>query len=53
MDVKLYFIRDIIESGKVSVVKILTSYNPENLFTKVVLLSKFKLCLKLLRVGEF
>ncbi|CAB80825.1 putative polyprotein [Arabidopsis thaliana] len=52
IDVKFYFIRDIIEAGEVEVEKIHTSRNPVDMLTKVIPLHKFEAALdhlKLLR----
>lgn len=50
IDVRLHFIRDIVEKGEVEVAKVHTSDNPADMITKAVTLSKFKHCLNLLRI---
>lgn len=50
IDIRLHFIRDVIEGGSVKVVKIHTSENPADMITKPVPLVKFRLCLDLLKV---
>lgn len=52
IDIRLYWIRDIISDGKVQVLKIHTSDNPADYITKVVTLSKFKHCQNLLKIGK-
>lgn len=50
IDIKLYFIKDIMTNRKLYVLKISTDLNPANMLTKVVPLRKFK-CLDLVKVG--
>lgn len=52
IDVKLYFIRDVVTDGKVCVVKIPTALNLVDMLTKIVPLRKFKLCLDLIKIRE-
>lgn len=52
MDMKLYFIKDIIQNGKIHVVKISTAQNLADMLMKVVHLSKYKMYLKLFKVGK-
>jgi ATP-binding cassette subfamily B (MDR/TAP) protein 1 len=47
IDIKYYFIRDVIEEGKLKVCKISTYDNPADMMTKSIPVSKFKLCLRL------
>lgn len=47
IDVRLHFVRDIIEQRIISIFKIPTEENPSNILTKLVPLVKFKLCLDL------
>jgi hypothetical protein len=47
IDIKYYFIRDVIEEGKLKVCKISTHDNPADMMTKPIPVSKFKLCLRL------
>lgn len=46
---KFYFIRDLISNGTIQVVKIATSYNPADIFTKVLPVSKLLEALELQR----
>lgn len=48
IDVKLHFIRDIIDSKKVHIKKIASEENPADAFTKSLPTRKFKLCLDLI-----
>lgn len=48
IDVKLHFIRDVIESEKVKVEKVLTEENPADMFIKSLSSVKFKHCLDLI-----
>ena len=50
IDVKFYFIRDIIEAGEVEVEKIHTSRNPVDMLTKVILVHKFEAALDHLKL---
>jgi len=50
IDVKFHYIRDIIADGTVEVLKISTEKNPEDIFIKVLAVSKFQIALNLLRV---
>lgn len=50
IDVKLQFIREIIEKGTVSIVKVKTEDNAANMLTKIVTQTKLEYCLKLLKV---
>ena len=52
VDVRYHFIREKVTEGKILVEKISTEDNPPDAGTKVLPLSKFKLCFDLLRVGE-
>ena len=52
IDIRLHFIRDVVEEGSVQVVKVHTSKNPADMITKPVSLSKFQLCLDLLNVRQ-
>lgn len=53
IDVRLHFIRDIIENGVVRVMKIHTSKNPTDMLTKHVPVAKFNVYLDLLQVKEY
>ena len=49
---KLHFIRDLISDGTVKVLKTATTYNPADIFTKVLPVGKLQEALELLRVTE-
>lgn len=49
VDVKLYFIREVMESGHVLVVKISTLHNPADMWTKMLNGSKLQHCVDLIR----
>ena len=53
IDIKLYFIRDVVSRGTMSVEKIHTDKNPSDMMTKPVTSAKFKVCLDLLGVAAF
>ena len=53
IDVKLHFVRDVVNSGKVKVVKVSTEENPADMLTKALPGVKFEHCLKLLHVKGF
>jgi len=50
IDVKCHYIREIIASGDIDVVKISTEKNPADIFTKTLAVSKFQTALNLLHV---
>ncbi|KZV44851.1 Aspartyl-tRNA synthetase [Dorcoceras hygrometricum] len=50
IDVRLHFIREVIEVGEVSVKKISTQHNPADMCTKVLPVDKFGYCLDLINV---
>ena len=50
IDVRLHFVRDIIERKLVEIMKISTEVNPADMLTKVIPVSKFKTTLSLLRL---
>ncbi|KAG7592586.1 GAG-pre-integrase domain [Arabidopsis thaliana x Arabidopsis arenosa] len=52
IEVKYHFIRDLISDGVIQVKKIATSYNPADIFTKVVPVGKLQEALEFLRVTE-
>ena len=52
IDIRLHFIRDIINAGLVKVVKIASECNPADIFTKVLPVEKFEGALHMLRVTE-
>jgi hypothetical protein len=47
IDIKYYFIRDVIEEGKLKVCKINMHDNPADMMTKPVHVAKFEFCLSL------
>ena len=50
IDVRYHFVRDVIEEGNISLLKVHTNENPADMLTKVVSGSKFQHCLKLLNI---
>ncbi|CAM8981006.1 unnamed protein product [Rhodiola kirilowii] len=52
IDVRLHFIRDIIDKGVIRIEKILGDENPADFGTKVVPYVKFELCRKALHMGK-
>ena len=52
IDVKLHFIRDVIESEKVKVEKVSTEENSADMFTKSLSSVKFKHCLDLINFED-
>lgn len=52
IDVKLHFVRDIIGTGAVKVLKITIEDNPSDMLTKALPYAKFKHCLDLVNVLE-
>lgn len=52
IDIKLYFIRDIVNDKKVKMEKVSTVENSANMMSTPIPLRKFKLCLELFKVGE-
>ena len=52
IDVKLHFIRDVIESEKVKVEKVSIEENPTDMFTKSLSSVKFKHCLDLINFED-
>ncbi|CAM8982734.1 unnamed protein product [Rhodiola kirilowii] len=52
IDVKLHFVREVIETGAVAMVKIDTEENPADMLTKPVPSAKFQLCLGLISLLE-
>ena len=52
IDVKLHFIRDVIESKKVKVEKVSTKENPADMFTKSLSSVKFKHCLNFINFED-
>ena len=52
IDIRLHFIRDIVSSEQVRVLKINTNHNPADMLTKCVTQDKFKHCLDILNILE-
>ncbi|CAM8987460.1 unnamed protein product [Rhodiola kirilowii] len=52
IDVKLHFVREVIETGAVQMTKIDTEDNPANMLTKPVPSTKFLKCLELIKLVE-
>lgn len=50
IDVRMHFVRDVIETGSVVIEKISTEENPANMCTKVIQGAKFSHCLALMTV---
>jgi hypothetical protein len=50
IDVKLYFLRDMVEKGIVMVQKVPTEDNAADLFTKVLPAEKFNHCMELMNL---
>ncbi|KZV24450.1 Aspartyl-tRNA synthetase [Dorcoceras hygrometricum] len=50
IDVRLHFIRDILEKGEIQIKKIATADNPADMCTKVLPGNKFEHCLNLVSV---
>ncbi|KAL1293495.1 hypothetical protein AAHE18_19G077400 [Arachis hypogaea] len=50
IDVRYHFVRDIIEKGDISLVKVHINKNPADMLTKVVSKNKFQHCLDLLNI---
>ena len=51
IDVRYHFLRDVIEEGDISLMKVHTNKNPADMLTKVVTGSKFKHCLDFLHIS--
>ena len=51
IDVRYHFVRDVVEAGDVSLMKVHTNENVADMLTKVVTGSKFQHCLDLLNIG--
>ena len=52
IDVKMHFVRDIINKGDVKIVKVSTEDNPADMLTKAVPSGKFNHCLELVKIGK-
>ena len=50
IDVRLHFIREEIEKGKVKVFKVHTSENPADMLTKPLSKEKFQLCMRMMNL---
>lgn len=53
IDIKLHFVRDLVSSGKVKVLKIDTEENPADALTKVLSVAKFNFSMKAVHVVQF
>lgn len=53
IDVRVHFVRDIISSSKVKMLKIHTKDNPADMITKQVTTNKFERCLSLIGVTDY
>lgn len=51
IDVRYHFVRDVIEEGDISLMKVHTDENPADMLTKVVTGGKFQHCLDLLHIN--
>jgi transposase InsO family protein len=52
IDIRMHFIRDIVHKESILLEKIPTQFNPADMGTKVLPLSKFKSCLQILRIDS-
>ena len=52
IDVRLHFIRDKVENGKIRVVKIDTAHNPSDVLAKSLNKEKFDYCLRLMNMSS-
>ena len=52
IDIRLHFVRDMIESKEIMVVKVASEENPADVFTKSLPRSRFKHCLDLVKFVE-
>lgn len=52
IDIKLYFIRDIVASGRVQIAKVAITENPVDALTKMLPRKKFEYCLKLIQLKD-
>ena len=50
IDVRYHFVRDVIEEGSISLMKVHTNENPSDMLTKVVSGNNFQHCLELLSI---
>ena len=53
IDIKLHFIREVVNRQEVNVEKIKTENNPADMFTKPVTTSKFIHCMNLVNIGNY
>ena len=53
IEIKYHFIRDQVSNSIVQVEKVSTDDNQADMGTKIVSYSKFKHCLKLLKIGDY
>ena len=52
IDVKLHFVRDIVNKGEVKIEKVSTEDNPADMMTKPLPSNKFSHCLRLVNIGS-
>ena len=52
IDVKMHFVRDVVNTGNVKVMKISTEDNPADMMTKPLPNTKFQHCLKIVNVED-
>ena len=52
MDVRYHFIQEKVANGLINIEKIALEDNPTDVGSKALLLSKFKNCLELLKIGD-
>jgi hypothetical protein len=52
IDIRLHFVRDMIETKEIIVEKVASEENPADMFTKSLLRAKFKQCLDLIKFVE-
>ena len=52
IDVRLHFIRDIVSQNIIRLEKVLSEYNPADMGTKTLPVTKFRSCLDLLNIGK-
>jgi len=52
IDIRLHFVRDMVYSKEIMVEKVASEENPEDIFIKSLLRSRFKNCLNLINLFE-
>ena len=53
IDVRLHFVKDIIDAEEIGVGKVPTKDNPSDILTKSLNVTKFKHCLNLINMGNY